>query len=113
MTSAMWGFGGACPPPGDKPHHYHFTVWALNTPTLPIDAIASGALVGFYAAQPCYRQRPADGHVRTLNDRQRAQMQNIHFQHNALSAAEITSRRLYKLHRVRLFACAVSGQSWK
>ena len=41
------GFGGACPPPGDKPHHYHFTVWALNTPTLPIDAQASGALVGF------------------------------------------------------------------
>jgi hypothetical protein len=45
----------------------------------------------------------ADGHVRTLNDGQRAQMRNIHFQHNALSAAEITSRRLYKLHRVRLF----------
>ena len=41
------GFGGACPPPGDKPHHYHFTVWALNTATLPIDAQASGALVGF------------------------------------------------------------------
>ncbi|VEC76682.1 protein YbcL [Raoultella ornithinolytica] len=88
------GFGGACPPPGDKPHHYHFTVWALNTPTLPIDAQASGALVGFMLAQPCYRQRPADGHVRTLNDRQRAQMRNIHFQHNALSAAEITSRRI-------------------
>jgi hypothetical protein len=30
-------------------------------------------------------------------------MRNIHFQHNALSAAEITSRRLCKLHRVRLF----------
>jgi hypothetical protein len=41
------GFGGACPPPGDKPHRYHFTVWALNTATLPIDAQASGALVGF------------------------------------------------------------------
>lgn len=41
------GFGGACPPAGDKPHHYRFTVWALNTPTLPIDAQSSGALVGF------------------------------------------------------------------
>ncbi|WP_434642641.1 kinase inhibitor [Klebsiella sp. I138] len=41
------GFGGACPPAGDKPHRYHFTVWALDTPTLPIDAQASGALVGF------------------------------------------------------------------
>lgn len=41
------GFGGACPPPGDKPHHYQFTVWALNTATLPLDSEASGALVGF------------------------------------------------------------------
>src|SRR5947208_13289781 len=28
------GFGGACPPPGDKPHHYHFTVFALDTDKL-------------------------------------------------------------------------------
>ncbi|WP_406670258.1 YbhB/YbcL family Raf kinase inhibitor-like protein [Raoultella terrigena] len=41
------GFGGACPPAGDKPHRYRFTVWALDTPALPIDAQASGALVGF------------------------------------------------------------------
>ena len=41
------GFGGACPPAGDKPHRYRFTVWALDTPTLPIDGEASGALVGF------------------------------------------------------------------
>lgn len=41
------GFGGACPPEGDRPHHYRFTVWALDTPTLPIDAQSSGALVGF------------------------------------------------------------------
>lgn len=41
------GFGGACPPAGDKPHRYQFTVWALNTEMLPIDSHASGALVGF------------------------------------------------------------------
>ncbi|WP_336218657.1 YbhB/YbcL family Raf kinase inhibitor-like protein [Citrobacter amalonaticus] len=41
------GFGGACPPAGDKPHRYQFTLWALNTDTLPIDHNASGALVGF------------------------------------------------------------------
>lgn len=40
-------FGGACPPKGDKPHRYQFTVWALKTATLPLDANASGALVGF------------------------------------------------------------------
>jgi Raf kinase inhibitor-like YbhB/YbcL family protein len=41
------GFGGACPPAGDKPHHYQFTVWALKAEKLPIDANASGAMVGF------------------------------------------------------------------
>lgn len=34
-------------------------------------------------------------------------MSNIHFHHNVLSAAEITSRRLYKLHRVKLFSPAL------
>lgn len=41
------GFGGACPPKGDKPHHYHFKVWALKSDKLPIDSNSSGALVGF------------------------------------------------------------------
>ena len=41
------GFGGACPPVGDKPHRYQFTVWALKVDQLPIDEAASGALVGF------------------------------------------------------------------
>jgi Raf kinase inhibitor-like YbhB/YbcL family protein len=41
------GFGGVCPPAGDNPHHYQFTVWALKVETLPLDAQASGALVGF------------------------------------------------------------------
>ncbi|MGL5007818.1 MAG: kinase inhibitor [Plesiomonas sp.] len=41
------GFGGVCPPKGDKPHHYHFKIWALKTDKLPIDNNSSGALVGF------------------------------------------------------------------
>jgi Raf kinase inhibitor-like YbhB/YbcL family protein len=32
------GWGGACPPPGDKPHRYIFTVYALKTPKLDIPA---------------------------------------------------------------------------
>jgi len=43
------GYGGPCPPPGDKPHHYHFTVFAVDVDKLP-DAqndSASAALVGF------------------------------------------------------------------
>ena len=41
------GFGGACPPKGDRPHNYHFRVWALKVDHLPIDSNSSGALVGF------------------------------------------------------------------
>ena len=41
------GFGGACPPAGDKPHPYQITVWALDVEKLPLDSNASGALVGF------------------------------------------------------------------
>ncbi|MEF9898156.1 MAG: kinase inhibitor [Pseudomonas sp.] len=41
------GFGGACPPVGDKPHHYQFTVWALKVDKLPLDEQSSGAMVGF------------------------------------------------------------------
>ena len=41
------GYGGSCPPKGDKPHHYIFTVFAINTDKLPVDAEASGAMAGF------------------------------------------------------------------
>jgi Raf kinase inhibitor-like YbhB/YbcL family protein len=40
-------YGGVCPPLGDKPHHYQFTVWALKVEQLPLDAQSSGALVGY------------------------------------------------------------------
>ena len=41
------GFGGACPPKGDKPHRYIFTVYALKTDKLDIPAGGTAALVGF------------------------------------------------------------------
>lgn len=43
------GFGGACPPQGDAPHHYVFTLYALKVPKLEIDENAPGAMVGFMA----------------------------------------------------------------
>ena len=43
--TAAWG--GACPPPGDKPHRYVFTVYALKTDKLDIPADATAALAGF------------------------------------------------------------------
>ncbi|MBI3156503.1 MAG: YbhB/YbcL family Raf kinase inhibitor-like protein [Burkholderiales bacterium] len=41
------GFGGACPPQGDKPHRYIFTVHALKVDKLDLPPDATAALVGF------------------------------------------------------------------
>ena len=41
------GFGGACPPAGDKPHRYVFTIYALKTEKLDVPMDASPAMVGF------------------------------------------------------------------
>jgi len=41
------GYGGPCPPPGDKAHRYIFTVYALKVDNLGLDANASPAMVGF------------------------------------------------------------------
>ena len=41
------GFGGACPPIGDRPHRYIFTVFALDVPKLDLDEKAGAAYVGF------------------------------------------------------------------
>ena len=35
------GYGGPCPPVGDPPHHYHFTLYALDVPALRLPASAS------------------------------------------------------------------------
>lgn len=45
------GYGGACPPAGDEPHRYRFTLWALDTAELPLGQDASAAMVGFYLKQ--------------------------------------------------------------
>ena len=42
----MPGFGGACPPVGDKPHRYEFTIYALDT-VLELPPTATPALAGF------------------------------------------------------------------
>jgi Raf kinase inhibitor-like YbhB/YbcL family protein len=36
------GYGGPCPPPGDRPHHYIFTLYALDVPRLATDATITG-----------------------------------------------------------------------
>lgn len=41
------GYGGPCPPAGDHPHRYFFTVHAVSVDSLPVDADTSPAVVGF------------------------------------------------------------------
>jgi Raf kinase inhibitor-like YbhB/YbcL family protein len=41
------GYGGPCPPQGDKPHRYIFTVYALKVAKLEVPDDATAAFVGF------------------------------------------------------------------
>jgi len=45
------GFGGPCPPPGDKPHRYIFTVYALDVAKLELNEKTQPAMVGFLLNQ--------------------------------------------------------------
>lgn len=41
------GYGGACPPAGDRPHRYQFTVHALSVARIEPPAGASAAMIGY------------------------------------------------------------------
>ena len=41
------GYGGPCPPKGDKPHRYIFTIYAVNTDKLDVPPNPTAAVVGF------------------------------------------------------------------
>ena len=41
------GYGGPCPPEDDHAHRYFFTVHAVGTEALPVEADTSPAVVGF------------------------------------------------------------------
>jgi Raf kinase inhibitor-like YbhB/YbcL family protein len=45
------GFGGACPPKGDNPHRYIFTVYALSVEKFDLDPTTPPAMVGFFLNQ--------------------------------------------------------------
>ena len=41
------GYIGPCPPEGDHPHRYLFTVFAVDAESLPVKADTSAAVIGF------------------------------------------------------------------
>jgi Raf kinase inhibitor-like YbhB/YbcL family protein len=40
-------YGGPCPPQGDSPHHYVFTIYALKVPKLELPENPTASLTGF------------------------------------------------------------------
>ena len=46
-TSALPGTATRCPPAGDHPHRYLFTVFAVGIDGLPVTADTSAAVIGF------------------------------------------------------------------
>jgi phosphatidylethanolamine-binding protein (PEBP) family uncharacterized protein len=47
ITTDFGGWGGPCPPAGDKAHRYNFTVHALNVERLDLLKGATASLAGF------------------------------------------------------------------
>lgn len=45
------GYGGPCPPAGDKPHHYILTVNALDVEKLELSGTPTAAMINFYINQ--------------------------------------------------------------
>ena len=43
------GWGGPCPPKGDKPHHYVFTVYALKADKVDVPPTETASFAGFMA----------------------------------------------------------------
>ena len=43
----MPGYGGPCPPAGDRPHRYVFTLYALSAEKVDLQPNATQALAGF------------------------------------------------------------------
>jgi Raf kinase inhibitor-like YbhB/YbcL family protein len=41
------GYGGPCPPTGDHPHRYIFTVYAVSMDQLPVIETTTAAVIGF------------------------------------------------------------------
>ena len=105
------GYGGPCPPRGDRPHRYVFTVHALKVDKLDLDEKAMPALVGFMvtsnriarrrsprrtaASSALGRERPAAGAVAARDaGARRAGRKAAHGARRLSADAERARRRL-------------------
>lgn len=55
------GYGGPCPPAGDKPHRYIFTIFALKVEKLELPPNPSAAMVGFFVRQNMIQKASVTG----------------------------------------------------
>jgi Raf kinase inhibitor-like YbhB/YbcL family protein len=61
------GYGGPCPPQGDHPHRYLFTVFAVKVDRLNVTADTSAAVVGFNLPGSLYRSGRSPHWVKVKN----------------------------------------------
>ncbi len=87
------GYGGPCPPQGRPPHHYHFTVFAVDTPKLDGDENNSAAFVGFHASLPHARQGGADRRLGALTDRPASPAGRCNFANKKSLARAVSAAR--------------------
>ena len=53
------GYGGPCPPAGDHPHRYLFTLFAVGIDRLSVTADTSAAVIGFQLHSMPWRGQPS------------------------------------------------------
>jgi len=59
------GYGGPCPPKGARPHHYHFTLYALKIEKLDVPKGATASLIGYMAKRELDRHGDAHRQIRS------------------------------------------------
>ena len=61
------GYGGPCPPKGDKPHHYNFTIYALKADKLALPPHATASVAGFIINANALGKAEPDRNLRALS----------------------------------------------
>ncbi len=57
----IYGYGGPCPPKGNKPHRYIFTLHALKVKKIDLESTATAAFAGFLINQNTLEKSQIEG----------------------------------------------------